>query len=91
MANNIFLPLLRIMCYYHCDYTEGVSHFRVPFHQGLGILKQLRGHSSGLALPEYMIDLPGGYGKVRVSEGKPTENKWEFTNWEGHKGTPGRR
>ena len=87
--HTLHLWLLKNRCrpyrLYHCDYTEGVSHFRVPFHRGIGIIKKLRGHSSGLALPEYMIDLPGGYGKVRVSEGKKKGNQWEFTNWEGYK------
>ena len=68
---------------YHCDYTEGVGHFRVSFQRGLEIVKALRGHSSGLALPEYIVDLPNGMGKVRVSEGQPNGNQWKFTNWQG--------
>ena len=88
ILKDLHLWLLENRCrpyrLYHCDYTEGVRHFRVPFHQGLEIIKQLRAYSSGLALPEYMIDLPGGYGKVRVSEGKRQENQWVFTNWQGH-------
>ena len=48
------------------------------------IIKSLRGRSSGLALPEYVIDLPGGFGKVPVSEGIERGGQWVFTNWEGH-------
>ena len=67
---------------YHCDYTEGVSHFRVPLQQGLELIQQMRGYSSGLAIPEYVIDLPNGYGKVPVIEGRPLANKqWEFQSW----------
>ncbi|MEC8381825.1 MAG: KamA family radical SAM protein [Myxococcota bacterium] len=70
---------------FHCDYTEGVGHFRVSLHRGLEIIKSLRGRSSGLALPVSVIDLPGGYGKVPVSEGVMSGGQWVFTNWEGRK------
>lgn len=87
--HKLHLWLLQNRCrpyrLYHCDYSEGVSHFRVSFEKGLRILKELRGHSSGLAIPDYVIDLPGGYGKVRVSEGVQKGTDWEFSNWEGHK------
>ena len=46
----------------------------------------MRGSSSGLEIPEYVIDLPNGHGKVPVSEGrKILDNQWEFTNWSGEK------
>ena len=52
---------------FHCDYTQGVGHFRVPMSQGLKIIQQMRGYSSGLEIPEYVIDLPNGLGKdVRI-------------------------
>lgn len=68
---------------YHCDYTEGTHQFRVPFSTGLAIMRALRGPSSGLAMPEYMVDLPHGWGKVLVSEGERVGSHWQFTSWEG--------
>ena len=69
---------------FHCDYTQGVGHFRVPMSKGLKIIQQMRGASSGLEIPEYVIDLPSGLGKVPISEGrKIQDNQWEFTNWSG--------
>ncbi len=68
---------------YHCDYTEGTQQFRVSFSRGLEIMRALRGPSSGLAMPEYMVDLPYGWGKVLVSEGEAEGGTWKFTSWEG--------
>ncbi|MFT5683558.1 MAG: lysine 2,3-aminomutase [Myxococcota bacterium] len=68
---------------YHCDFTEGVRHFRVPLGHGLELMDALRGPSSGLAMPEYMVDLPGGHGKVVVREGVRTGTRWTFRSWQG--------
>ena len=68
---------------YHCDYTEGTQQFRAPFSKGLELMRTLRGPSSGLAMPEYMVDLPHGWGNVRVCEGQQEGNHWRFTSWEG--------
>jgi lysine 2,3-aminomutase len=48
------------------DLARGTGHFRTPVRRGLGILEALRGKVSGLAIPHYVIDLPGGKGKVSV-------------------------
>ena len=67
---------------FHCDYTQGVGHFRVPMEKGLKIVQDMRGYSSGLEIPEYVIDLPNGMGKVPVTEGQRLEDgRWAFTNW----------
>ena len=69
---------------FHCDYTQGVGHFRVPLSQGLEIIQEMRGSSSGLEIPEYVIDLPNGLGKVPVAEGQSIqEGLWTFTTWSG--------
>lgn len=56
----------RIKPYYlhHGDLARGTSHFRVGIAHGLSLLQQLRGRVSGLCQPTYVIDLPGGAGKV---------------------------
>ncbi len=62
------LLTLRIRPYYlhHMDPVKGTKHFRTSLNQGLKIMDRLRGYISGLAVPYYMIDLPGGKGKVPI-------------------------
>ena len=52
---------------YQCDLVEGSGHFRTPVGKGLEIMEGLRGHTSGYAVPTYVIDAPGGGGKVPVN------------------------
>lgn len=56
----------RIKPYYlhHPDLAPGTSHFRVRIKDGLALMRQLRGRLSGLEMPAYMLDIPGGFGKV---------------------------
>lgn len=56
----------RIKPYYlhHPDLAPGTSHFRVRIDDGLALMRELRARLSGLAMPTYMLDLPGGFGKV---------------------------
>jgi len=49
---------------YQCDPISGSSHFRTPVSKGLDIIQGLRGHTTGYAVPAYVIDAPGGGGKV---------------------------
>src|SRR5271157_493446 len=49
---------------YQCDPIVGSSHFRTPVQKGLEIIQGLRGHTSGYAVPAYVIDAPGGGGKI---------------------------
>ncbi len=49
---------------YQCDPISGSSHFRTPVEKGLEIIAGLRGHTSGYAVPTYVIDAPGGGGKI---------------------------
>ena len=51
---------------YQCDLSEGLSHFRTPVGKGIEIIESLVGHTSGLAVPTYVIDAPGGGGKIPV-------------------------
>ncbi|MEA3466341.1 MAG: lysine 2,3-aminomutase, partial [Thermodesulfobacteriota bacterium] len=63
------LHRLRIRPYYlhQMDLTSGTSHFRTRLEDGIKIMDQLRGPLSGLAIPTYIVDLPGGHGKVSVT------------------------
>jgi lysine 2,3-aminomutase len=49
---------------YQCDPITGSSHFRTPVEKGLEIIRGLRGHTTGYAVPTYVIDAPGGGGKI---------------------------
>jgi hypothetical protein len=62
------LMKLRVRPYYlyQCDPIRGGEHFRTPISKGIEILEALRGHTSGLAIPTYVVDAPGGGGKIPV-------------------------
>lgn len=51
---------------YQCDLSKGISHFRTPVSKGIEIIENLRGHTSGLAVPTFVVDAPGGGGKIPV-------------------------
>jgi len=51
---------------YQCDLSNGIEHFRTPVSKGIEIMESLRGHTSGLCQPTYVIDAPGGGGKIPV-------------------------
>jgi lysine 2,3-aminomutase len=51
------------------DLAPGTAHFRLPLHQGLELYRELQTLISGLGLPAYAVDLPGGGGKIRLNEG----------------------
>ena len=62
---------LRVKPYYlhHADLAPGTAHFRTTIADGQAIMRALRGRVSGLALPTYVLDVPGGFGKVPVGPG----------------------
>ena len=61
----------RIKPYYlhHADLAPGTSHFRTTIEEGQALMRALRGRVSGLAQPTYVLDIPGGHGKVPVGPG----------------------
>ena len=61
----------RIKPYYlhHADMAPGTSHFRTTLREGQALMRALRGRVSGLAQPTYVLDIPGGHGKVPVGPG----------------------
>lgn len=90
----LMLGLLRIGIkpyYLHqCDEVHGVSHFRANIETGLQILRDLQGRNPGIAIPRYVIDLPGGGGKVPLENQylrRRTDDGLEFENWSGLKFT----
>lgn len=51
---------------YQCDPVRGTAHFRTPVATGINIIEKIRGHTSGYAVPIYVVDAPGGGGKIPV-------------------------
>ena len=71
---------------YQCDLSEGLSHFRTPVGKGIEIIENLIGHTSGFAVPTYVIDAPGGGGKIPVMPNyliSWSTNKVILRNYEG--------
>ncbi len=71
---------------YQCDLSEGLGHFRTPVGKGIEIIESLIGHTSGYAVPRYVIDAPGGGGKIPVMPNyliSWSQNKVILRNYEG--------
>ncbi len=62
------LVKIRVRPYYIyvCDQSKGIGHFRTPVSKGIEIIENLRGHTSGYAVPTFVVDAPGGGGKIPV-------------------------
>ena len=65
---NHKLLMMRVRPYYiyQCDLSQGIGHFRTPIEKGFEIIENLRGWTSGLAVPHLVIDAPGGGGKIPI-------------------------
>jgi lysine 2,3-aminomutase len=51
---------------YQCDLSEGIAHFRTSISKGVEVIEHLRGHTTGLAVPTFVVDAPGGAGKIPI-------------------------
>jgi lysine 2,3-aminomutase len=72
---------------YQCDLVEGSGHFRTPVGKGIEIMEGLRGHTSGYAVPTYVVDAPGGGGKIPVMPNyliSYSDHKVILRNFEGY-------
>jgi lysine 2,3-aminomutase len=90
ILKKLFHGLLRIRVrpyyLYQCDPIPGSSHFRVPVARALEIVRQLRGYTSGYAVPTYVIDAPGGGGKIPLFPGANLQRDGDYLllqNFEG--------
>lgn len=82
------LVRIRVRPYYlyQCDLVAGAGHFRTPVAKGIEIMEGLRGHTSGYAVPTYVIDAPGGGGKIPVAPNyllSMSDHKIVLRNFEG--------
>ena len=83
------LVRIRVRPYYlyQCDLVEGAGHFRTPVAKGIEIMEGLRGHTSGYAVPQYIVDAPGGGGKIPVMPNyllSMSDHKVILRNYEGY-------
>jgi len=86
------LVRMRVRPYYlyQCDLVEGAGHFRTPVAKGIEIIEGLRGHTSGYAVPDYIVDAPGGGGKIPLSPNyliSMSDHKVVLRNYEGYLST----
>ena len=86
MELNHKLLMMRVRPYYifQCDMAQGISHFRTSVETGLNIIEKLRGWTSGMAVPHYVIDGPGGGGKIPMLPNyvvKHEGKKWVVRNY----------
>lgn len=83
------LLMIRVKPYliFHPDVVKGTSHFWTTIQQGFAVISALRGHTSGLAVPHYVIDAPGGGGKIAIMPNPVmslSDNHVTVKNYEGN-------
>ena len=87
LVHKLVANRIRPYYLYQCDLVEGSGHFRTPVGKGLEIIEGLRGHTSGYAVPTYVIDAPGGGGKIPVMPNyliSYSDHKVVLRNYEGY-------
>ena len=65
LVHRLLMMKVRPYYLYQCDLIKGSSHLRTDVKVGLDIIKNLRGHTTGYAIPQFVIDSPGGEGKYQ--------------------------
>lgn len=67
LVHNLLKNRVKPYYIYVCDMSEGIGHFRTTVKKGVEIIEKLRGHTTGMAVPAFVVDAPGGGGKIPVS------------------------
>ena len=86
LVNGLVKARVRPYYIYNCDPSLGLSHFRTPVSKGIEIIESLRGHTSGFCVPTFVVDAPGGGGKIPVMPNyliSQTPRKVVLRNFEG--------
>ncbi len=71
---------------YQCDLSAGISHFRTSITKGMEIIENLRGHTTGMAVPTFVVDAPGGGGKIPLMPNylvSQSDRRFALRNYEG--------
>ena len=88
LVHKLLMCRVRPYYLYQCDLIEGSAHLRTSIQQGIDIIEGLRGHTSGYAIPQYVIDGPGGGGKIPINPDyviKHNDGGITLRNYEGKK------
>ncbi|MDI9400563.1 MAG: KamA family radical SAM protein [Verrucomicrobiota bacterium] len=86
LVQKLLICKVRPYYLYQCDMLNGTSHLRVPVERGVQIIRSLRGHTTGFAVPEFVVDIPDGGGKTPLPPVYVVEEKEEhllIRNFEG--------
>ncbi len=86
LVHKLVMNRVRPYYIYQCDLAEGLGHFRTPVGKGIEIIESLIGHTSGFAVPSFVVDAPGGGGKIRLNPNyllSWSSNKVVMRNYEG--------
>lgn len=86
LVHELLKARVRPYYIYQCDPVRGTQHFRTPVAAGINIIEKLRGHTSGYAVPTYVIDGPGGGGKIPVGPNyvlSQAKGKYVLRNYKG--------
>jgi len=86
LVHRLLAARVRPYYLYQCDLSPGLGHFRTSIRKGIEIIENLRGHTSGIGVATFVVDLPGGGGKVPVGPNyviSMSEDKVVFRNFEG--------
>ena len=86
MVQKLLMCRVKPYYLYQCDLIAGSSHLRSSVRRGLEIMEGLRGHTTGYAVPQYVIDAPGGGGKVPINPAyilQSSDERVVFRNFEG--------
>jgi lysine 2,3-aminomutase len=86
LVHRLLTMRVRPYYLYQCDPISGSAHFRTPVSKGLEIIAGLRGHTTGYAVPTYVIDAPGGGGKIPLQADSVVRRDGDFIvlrNFEG--------
>ena len=67
LMHNLLTMRVKPYYLYQCDPIKGSGHFRTPVHKGIEIIQSLRGHTTGYACPMFVVDAPGGGGKILLA------------------------
>ena len=86
LVHRLLMMRVRPYYLYACDLIEGSGHLRAPIGRGIEIIRSLRGHTTGFAVPQFVVDAPGGGGKVPLNPqyAEGVREGWlELRNYEG--------
>ncbi|KAF0127618.1 MAG: lysine 2 3-aminomutase [Elusimicrobia bacterium] len=86
LVHELLMARVKPYYIYQCDLSKGISHFRTTVSKGIEIVENLRGHTSGMAVPTFVVDAPGGGGKTPVMPNyliSMSEKRVVLRNYEG--------